>query len=393
MTRENSINRSEKLRHTPIGRLLFSMSLPAMLSMLAHSFYNIVDSAFVAQYNDKAFEALSIVFPMQMMIIAFSTGLGVGANAVVAKKLGERNKPEANLAAQTGLLFNLIAAALFVLVGVFATRPFVESFSNDPETVAYGVNYLSIILIASSFAFIEIMLSKILQATGNMKIPMIAQLTGTAINIILDPILIFGLAGFPELGIKGAAIATVLGQAGACLVSLSSFLFGKQEVNPFFGKGFRLKKDISASILRIGVPTIILKGLASVTVSFINGLLKDFENAIVVLGIYTKLQSFVFMPVFGLTQGALPILSYNYGANQKKRYIKTFRLSLIVSLSIMALGTIIFQSAPHLLLKIFKASGALLTMGVPAMRILSGSFLFAAFTIIIIVLLQSLGKG
>lgn len=388
-----AVTRSDKLRYTPIAKLLFGMSLPAMLSMLVQSFYNIVDSMFVAYFDAKAFEALSIVFPMQILIIAFATGLGVGANAVVAKKLGERKKEDAALASQTGLLFTLIAAALFVFIGIFATKPFVTSFSDDPQTIAYGVEYLSIILVASGFAFVEIMFSKILQATGNMKIPMFAQLTGAITNIILDPIMIFGLLGFPALGVKGAAIATIIGQACACAVSISAFVFGKQEVSPFFHKGFRLRKDISAGILRVGIPTIVLKGMGSVTVSFINVILKDFENAIIVMGIYIKIQSFVFMPVFGLTQGALPILSYNYGANDKKRYTKAFKLSLAVSAAIMTVGLIIFQTVPDLLLNIFKATDAVTAIGIPALRIISAHFVFAAFSIIIGIMLQSFGKG
>lgn len=387
MTSQPGITRSDKLRYTPIAKLLLGMSFPAMLSMLVQSFYNIIDSMFVAYFDPKAFEALSIVFPMQILIIAFATGLGVGANAVVAKKLGERKKDDADLAAQTGLLFTLIAAALFVFIGIFVTKPFVSSFTSDAQTLAFGIDYLSIILIASGFSFVEIMFSKILQATGNMKIPMASQLTGAITNIILDPIMIFGLLGFPALGVKGAAIATIIGQACACAVSISAFIFGKQEVSPFFHKNFRLRKDISASILRVGIPTIILKGLGSVTVSFINVVLKAFENAIVVLGIYIKIQSFVFMPVFGLTQGALPILSYNYGANDKKRYTKAFRLSLAVSAAIMTLGLIIFQAAPGLLLKIFKATEAVNAMGIPALRIISVHFVFAAFSIIVIIMM------
>lgn len=393
MTSPTEFTRSDKLRHTPIAKLLFGMSLPAMISMLVQAFYNIVDSMFVARFDAKAFEALSIVFPMQILIIAFATGLGVGANAVVAKKLGERKRGDASLASQTGLLFTLITAALFVFIGIFATKPFVASFSEDPQTIAYGVDYLTIIFVGSGFAFVEIMFSKVLQATGNMKVPMLSQLTGAITNIILDPIMIFGLLGFPALGVKGAAIATIIGQACACAVSASAFIFGKQEVSPFFHKGFRLRKDISVSILRVGIPTIVLKGMGSVTVSFVNVILKAFENAIVVMGIYIKIQSFVFMPVFGLTQGALPILSYNYGANDKKRFTKAFQLSMIVSAVIMTLGLIIFQVAPELLLKIFKASDAVIAMGIPALRIISVHFVFAAFSIIIVITMQSFGKG
>ena len=291
--------RSDKMRNQPMGRLLWGMSLPPMLSMLSHALYNIVDSIFVSHYNMKALEAIAIAFPLQMLIIAFATGIGTGSNALVAKKLGEKKKKEASLSAQTGLLITLISAALFIIIGVFTTKPFISSFTNDPETISLGVQYLSIVLIFSPFAFVEIHNSKIFQATGNMKVPMITQTLGAVINVIFDPLLIFGIGFFPELGIRGAAIATVGGQFCSMLAGILFFRFTKQDVKPFFGKGFRFNKEIVWGIMKVGLPTTILKGVGSFTVTILNTILRTYINAIMVMGIYIRLQSFVFMPVFG----------------------------------------------------------------------------------------------
>lgn len=385
--------KSDKLRNMPIPKLLLNMSMPAILSMFVHALYNVVDSIFVSHYNPKALDALAIVFPLQILIIAFATGIGVGANALISKKLGEKKVKDAGISAQTGMLITLISAVLFIFLGVFASKPFVKAFTDDAQTILLGQQYLTIVLTFSGFAFVEILMSKVLQATGNMKVPMIAQLIGAAVNIILDPLLIFGIGFFPELGIIGAAIATVAGQFAALCVDISVFLFTKQDVKPFFNKDFRLKKDITWGILRIGIPTIIMKGFNSITVTFINDILKTYTYGITVLGIYIKLQSFVFMPVFGLTQGALPIMSYNYGAANRKRFFSAFKLSVLVAGVIMTIGTIIFQVLPVPLLSLFNAHGQLMNTAVTALRIISTSFIFAAFGITITIMFQSLGNG
>lgn len=385
--------RSDKLGTMKIPKLLLSMSLPAMFSMLAYSFYNVIDSIFVAQYSPKALEAIAIAYPLQMLIIAFATGIGVGTNALVSKKLGERRNNEANLSAQTGLLLALLSYVLFILIAIFATVPFTKAFSTDAETVALGADYLYIVLGFSGFVFVEILLSKVFQATGNMKIPMMGQLTGALINIILDPILIFGLLGFPSMGVKGAAIATVTGQGVSMIIVICVFKFSTQDVSPFFNKKFRIRKDITKDILKVGAPSIVLKGLTSISVTFINFILRPFLYAISVLGIYIRLQSFIFMPVFGLTQGALPIMSYNYGANNKKRFSQTLKLSIFIAVGIMTVGTIVFQTMPHLLLKMFNAEDVFMDMGITAFRLISTSFIFAGFGIMITVMFQSLGNG
>ncbi len=392
MNKSNAL-RSDKLRYTPIPKLLFGMSAPAMLSMLVHALYNIVDSIFVSHYNTKALDAIAIAFPLQILIIAFATGIGVGANAVVAKNLGEKKYGDASNAAQTGMLLTFISAFIFVLIGVFASKPFVSAFTDDPETILYGGQYLFIVLTFSGFAFTEILMSKVLQATGNMKVPMIAQLSGAVVNTVFDPLLIFGIGFFPELGIRGAAIATVMGQAVSMLIVIGVFLFTKQDVKPFFKKDYKMNKNITAQILRIGVPTIIMKGMNSITVTFINMILKSYQYAITVLGIYIKLQSFVFMPVFGLTQGALPIMSYNYGAKNKKRFAGAFKLSLITAAIIMLTGFLIFELLPKQLMALFNAEGGLMAMGIRALRIFSVSFVFAAFGIMMTTMFQSLGMG
>lgn len=385
--------KSDKLRNMPIPKLLFSMSLPAMLSMFVHALYNIIDSVFVSHYSEKGLDALAIAFPLQMLIIAFAAGIGVGTNALAAKKLGEKDIVNANKAAQTGLFLTFIFAAVFIVVGIFATKPFISSFTNDAETIIMGTQYLQTVLLLSTFVFVEILLSKVFQATGNMKIPMIAQLIGAITNIALDPLLIFGIWIFPELGIRGAAIATVTGQGVAMIFSICMFLFTKQDITPFFKKGFRPRKEIISGIMKVGLPTIILNGLTSLTLTVVNLILKSFEYAITVLGIYIRLQSFVFMPIFGLNQGALPIMSYNYGANNKQRFNSVLRLSIITAVIIMIVGTLIFQIFPRQLLLLFNAKGGLMTAGIAALRLISISFVFAAFSIMLTIMFQSLGKG
>lgn len=377
----------------PVHKLLFKMSLPAIVSMLIQSCYNIVDSIFVAMVSENALEAVTIAFPMQMLIIAFAAGLGVGANAVISRKLGERKPEEANLAAQTGFFLTLITAAVFVIIGFFAVKPFISSFTSNPDTMSMGISYLSIVLIFSSGAFIDIYNGKVFQSTGNMKIPMLTQISGAVVNIILDPLMIFGIGIFPEMGVRGAAIATVCGQFFAMIMGVLIMAFTKQEVKSFFTRKFALKKQIIWEILKISVPTIILKSINSITVTILNTIIKGYEYAITVLGVFFKLQSFVNMPVFGLTQGALPILAYNYGAADKKRFSQTFKLTIISAFCIMLLGFIVFQSLPRQLMLMFGAEGGLMAMGINALRILSISFLFASVTITVTMAFQSLGNG
>lgn len=387
-----SAMQSEKMRVMPVHKLLLTMSLPAIISMMVQALYNVVDSIFVARIGEQALEALSIAFPMQMLIISFGTGLGVGANAVIARKLGEKKKEQATLAAQTGLFIILITIVIFVFAGAFLAKPFIKAFSTDSATIAMGAEYLSFVLMFSAPAFVDLYFGRVFQSMGNMKVPMIGQLAGAITNMILDPLLIFGI-GFPALGVKGAAIATVIGQIVAMSIGLSFFIFAKQDIKPFFTKSFRLKAGIAGEILKIGIPSILLKSLNSVAAVLMNVILKAYAYGITILGVYFRLQSFVLMPIFGLMQGALPILSYNYGAKQKQRFTNTFKLALFSAFGLLLIGIILFQVIPEPLMRLFDADGALLAAGVKALRINSVSFLFAAVGITVTITFQSLGNG
>lgn len=377
---------------TPIHKLLFTMSVPAIISMFVQACYNIVDSIFVARVSEKALEAVTLAFPLQMLIIAFATGLGVGTNALISRKLGEKKTKESVLAAQTGLFLTLISAFVFIFIGFFASGPFIRAFSSDAETISMGVSYVSIVLIFSPGAFVDIFNGKVFQATGNMKIPMITQLAGAVVNIILDPLLIFGI-GFPKMGVTGAAVATVSGQIFAMILGIIIMAKTKQDVKPFFNRSFRLKKYMVADIMRISLPVIIMKSINSITVTILNAIIKSYEYAITILGIFFKLQSFVIMPVFGLTQGALPIMSYNYGANEKKRFLSAFKLTVLTALCIMVVGLLLFEVIPGPLMSMFGASGQLMTSGIKALRILGISFVFAAVGITVTTTFQSINGG
>lgn len=381
--------KSEKMQNTPVVKLIINMSLPAVLSMFVLALYNIVDSIFIAKYSPKALDALSIVFPMQQLIIAFAVGIAVGTNAYVSRKLGQKKHAEATLTAQTGLFMAMVGGIFFLILGLTVARPFVSSFTDDLETIAYGVTYLHVVMCLSIGVFIEIVCNRVLQATGNMKIPMLSQLLGAIVNIVLDPIFIFVL----DMGVFGAALATVVGQFCAMTMALLAFKLHKQDVTVFFDKNFRLKAPIIKGIIKIGLPVMIMNAVTSFVTTIMNVIIKAYESAITVLGIYFKLQNFVFMPVFGLTQGVLPILSYNYGAKNKQRFMSAYRYSILFGLSIMALGTAIFQIFPAQLLALFNASGALLDNGIIALRIISSTFVMASFVILSTTMIQALRMG
>ena len=386
-------SRSDKLGTMPIGKLLASMSIPAIFSMLVQSLYNIVDSIFVSQIGEDALTAVSLAFPMQMLIIAFALGVGVGVNSLIARKLGQGDGAAASKTASTGLVLAIINAIIFMLIGIFFSKLFMGMFSDDQAVVDMGTSYLSIVLIFSFGIFIEATCSRTLQATGNMIIPMTSQLIGAITNIILDPIMIFGLLGFPAMGIKGAALATVIGQILAMIFVLIMFKVKKHDVHMQF-KGFKLEKAYVIDIYKVGLPAIVINAIGSVTTTFLNAILISFSStAVAILGIYFKLQSFVFMPVFGLTQGAMPIMGYNYGANNRKRFIQAFRLTLITSFSIMLLGTLIFWLFPVQLLSVFNGSPELISMGIYVLRVISICFIPAAFGIVISTMFQAIGHG
>jgi len=383
-----------KMGSMPIGKLLLNMAWPAILSMTISAMYNVVDSIFVARISEDALTAVSLVNPVQMLIIAVSVGSGVGVNSLIARRLGAHNQKEADKAASTSIRIAFINYLLFLFMGIFVTAPFVAGYA-EKGTAIYenAVTYLSIILIGSLFINVQVILEKVLQSTGNMVGPMICALTGAIVNIALDPVLIFGMFGLPRLEVAGAALATIIGQLCGMMVGIIIIVKGEHLVHIQL-RGFKLDWKVIKDIYKVGFPSIIMQSLASFMVIFYNMILVAYSTtAVAVLGVYFKIQSFVFMPVFGLNQGAMPIMGYNFGARNKERLLKTYTTALKVALVVMILGLILFQTMPKHLLMMFDASPEMLEIGVPALRLISLCFPFAAFGIITGTLYQGTGYG
>ena len=385
--------RQNKMGTAPVLPLIFSMSLPAMFSMLVQALYNVVDSYFVAQVSEKGLAAVSLAFPLQNLLISFAVGTAVGVTSLISRRLGQGFQDEANSAAVHGILLGICTWVLFAVYGAFFSAPFFRLFETDPEIIQMGSAYISICYVFSFGVFVEVTLEKILQATGNMLWPMVFQLIGAVTNIILDPIMIFGLLGFPAMGVAGAAIATVTGQILAMVVAILVITFRDHDVTITF-RGFKPSGKIIKDIYIVGVPSIVMQSIGTVMTMAINGILSSFSTAAyTVFGLYFKLQSFVFMPVFGLNQGLLPILGYNYGARNKRRLTFAFRCGCVIALVIMAVGMTVFLLFPQWLLGIFNASQELLEIGIPALRIICTCFLFAALGIVTSTLFQAVGRG
>lgn len=382
-----------KMGVMPVNRLLITMSLPIMISMLIQALYNIVDSIFVAQISENALTAVSLAFPIQNLIIAVATGTGVGINAMLSKSLGEQDKKNVDLAANNGLFLALLSSIAFIFLGIFGSRLFFLSQTQIPEIVDMGTTYLTICCVFSFGVFFQITFERLLQATGRTLLTMITQSTGAIINIILDPIMIFGLLGFPKMGIAGAAAATVIGQILAALLSVFINHHMNHEVTVRV-RGFRPHGKTIKRIYSVGVPSIIMASISSVMTYGMNLILIRFtETATTVFGVYFKLQSFIFMPVFGLNNGLVPIASYNYGARRPKRINAAIKYSVIYATLLMLIGTVAFLLIPQTLLSMFNASEKLIEIGVPALRIISLSFLFAGFAIICSSVFQAMGNG
>ena len=391
---EKKMTHHNKMGEMPIGKLLANMAWPAILSMTISAMYNIIDSIFVARIGEDALTAVSIVNPVQMMIIALSVGSGVGINSLIARRLGAKNQEEADKAASTSIRIGFFNYFIFLLIGIFVTGPFVSGYA-DKGTFLYesACQYLFIVCVGSLFINIQVVLEKVLQSTGNMVAPMICSLTGAIVNIILDPILIFGMFGFPRLEVSGAALATVIGQFAGMLVGVYVIIKGEHLVHiKLFG--FKMDWKVVKDIYKVGVPSIVMQSLASFMTIFLNMILVAYSTtAVAVLGVYFKIQSFVFMPVFGLNQGAMPIMGYNYGARNKERLMKTYTTALKVALIVMLTGLALFQIFPTQLLMLFDASKEMLRIGVPALRLISLCFPFAAYGIITGTLFQGTGHG
>lgn len=389
----DSVRQENKMGVMPIPKLLISMSLPMIMSMLVQALYNVVDSMFVAQLNENALTAVSLAFPIQNLMIAVAAGTGVGINALLSKSLGEKKFETANTIAKNGILLGILSSLVFAILGLLGSRLFFEIQTKDEQIIEYGTQYMSVITIVSFGLFLQITFERLLQSTGKTIFNMITQGMGAIINIILDPILIFGWFGLPAMGVTGAAVATVIGQIFAALLGLFfNYKFNK-EIHVSF-KGFKPCKETIGNIYKIGVPSIIMQSIGSLTTFGINNILLMFSStAATVFGVYFKLQSFVFMPVFGLTNGMIPIVAYNYGAQNKKRIYQTIKLSAAIAVGIMLVGVVIFQTFPKTLLGLFEASDHMLEIGVPALRTISLSFVFAGFCIVSSCVFQALGNG
>lgn len=390
---EQTASPQNKMGTMPVGRLLLSMSLPMVISMLVQALYNIVDSIFVAQIGESALTAVSLAFPLQNLMIAVSVGTCVGVNALLSRSLGEQNQTAANQTAENGIFLAFLSYLAFCLFGLTGSRIYFAAQTENAAIIEYGVQYLSICTVFSFGLFLEMMNERILQSTGRTIYSMITQGCGAIINIILDPILIFGLFGAPKMGIRGAAAATVIGQIAAMFLAFFFNATKNADVQMRL-RDFRPKAHIIQTIYQVGVPSIIMQSIASVMTFGMNKILIQFsETAVSVFGVYFKLQSFIFMPVFGINNGMIPILAYNYGARQKKRLVDTIRLSVTAAIGIMLIGLLIFQLFPRELLLLFDASEHMLKIGIPALRIISLSFLFAGFCIVVGSVFQALGNG
>ena len=377
----------------PINRLLITMSLPMMISMLVQALYNVVDSMFVSYISEYALTAVGLAFPAQNLMISVGVGTGVGVNALLSKSLGEKNFDAANKAAVNGIFLAFCSWAAFALLGGFFSRTFMALQTDVPEIIAYGDTYLTIIAVASVGMMFQICFERLLQSTGKTIYTMLSQGLGAVINLILDPLLIFGLGPFPAMGIAGAALATVIGQCVGALLGLFCNLRRNPEITISF-RGFRPHGVTIRKIYAVGVPSIIMSSIGSVMTFGMNKILGAFNStAVAVFSAYFKLESFIFMPVFGLNNGIVPIIAYNYGARKPDRIRAAAKLGFLYGAAIMAVGVLLFWLIPGRLLGIFNASDYMLEIGIPALRLISLSFLPAAFGIVTSSVCQALGHG
>lgn len=381
-----------KMGVMPVNKLLISMALPMIISMLVQALYNIVDSIFVSRICEDALTAVSLAFPVQNLMIAISSGTGVGVNALLSRSLGAKNQEAADKAAKNGIFLAICSYLVFLILGLTACNLFFRMQTDSATIIAYGDTYLSICMICSFGMFIQMMFERLLQATGRTIYTMFTQGTGAIINIILDPILIFGMFGLPKLGIAGAAVATVAGQIIASVMAV--FFNFKFNTDVSLKGRFRPSGHIIGQIYSVGIPSILMMSISSVMVYGMNRILIAFTStATAVFGVYFKLQSFIFMPIFGMNNGMVPIIAYNYGACKPDRIKKTIALAMVYAECIMLIGLLVFKLKPDLLLSFFNASPEMLAIGEPALRTISWSFLVAGICIISSSTFQALGNG
>ena len=382
-----------KMGVMPVNKLLVSMSVPMMVSMLISALYNIVDSIFVSRICEDALTAVSMAFPLQCLMMGLGIGTGVGVNALLSRALGARKLNDVNKVAMNGVFLAAVCYVVFLFVGLFAVRPFFASQTDNPEILEYGIQYMTIVCTCSFGLYFQFIFERLLISTGRTVLSMITQSTGAIINIIFDPICIFGLFGVPQMGVAGAAVATVAGQIVAALLALL-FNFKKNEEVTLSFKGFKPDLYVIKEIYKIGLPSIVMQAVGSVMNYIINKILIGFTStAVAVFGVYYKMQSFIFMPIFGLNNGLVPIVSYNFGAANRKRVMKSWKTALVYAVLIMVVGTLLFELIPQYMFMLFDASDSMLSIGIKAFRIIGIHFPVAGYCIITGTMFQALGKS
>lgn len=390
---QEGLTRENKMGVMPVGKLLMSMSLPIMISMLIQALYNIVDSMFVARISEDALTAVSLAFPIQNLMIAVATGTGVGMNSLLSKALGAKDFDRANRAATNGLFVLVLSCVPFMLFGGLLTDWFMRTQTDIESIILHGDSYLRVVCLVSVGAFGAIAVERLLQATGKTVYSMITQAVGAVVNIALDPVLIFGLCGLPAMGVTGAAVATVISQCVSFVLGIVFNVCCNREISLSY-RGFRPDGHIIGRIYAVGVPSILMASIGSVMTFFMNRILIAFSStATAVLGVYFKLQSFIFMPIFGLNNGLVPIVSYNYGAKKKKRMMRSIKLAILTALCIMAAGFLAFELIPDQLMGLYNASEHMLSIGEPALRIIGIHFLIAGYCIVAGSVFQALGNA
>ncbi len=383
-----------KMGTMPIKKLIINMSVPMMISMMVQALYNVVDSVFVAKLSQDAFTAVTISFPLQNLMISVGAGTGVGVNAMLSRALGEKNYHRSDKAANTAILLALFSTIIFLILGLTVTEPFINSQTRNPEIRQLGYAYLGIVMTLGIGVFMQIILERLLQSTGRTMLSMTSQITGAVINIIFDPLLIFGIGPFPMLGVAGAAYATIMGQCIAACLGIFLNLHFNKELHFSFKEIFHPNFKIIGRIYAVGVPSILMMAIGSVMTYCMNLILKTFSTtAIAVFGAYFKLQSFFFMPVFGLNNGLIPILAYNLGARKKSRIDQALKFALLLAVCIMLCGTTVFEIFPGVLLKLFSPSKQLLQMGIPALRTIAIHFPIAACGIVMGSIFQAFSRS
>ena len=390
----NKKSKENKMGVMPVKKLIINMSVPMMISMLVQALYNVVDSIFVAKLSEGALTAVTLAFPMQNLIISVAAGTGVGINSLLSRSLGEKRFDRADKAADNGIFLAILSALVTLVLGFTVVRPFIASQTSDPEILEYGCQYLGIVMTISAGAYFQVTFERLLQSTGLTMYSMVSQLTGAVVNIIMDPIMIFGLLGCPAMGVAGAAYATVLGQCIAAVVGLVLNLRYNREIHLSFAGIFHPEAEIIGQIYYVGIPSVLMMSIGSVMTYFMNRILGQFSStATAVFGVYFKLQSFFFMPVFGLNNGLIPVVAYNYGAKSRPRIDEAIRFAVKLAVAIMLCGTFVMEVIPGPLLDLFSASDTMKSMGIPALRIIAIHFPIAAFGIVMGSLFQALGQS